>query len=595
MLARILSLALSSRNQRIMSGMRRKVPAIATMLLVAASSTPEGRQASPSSPGVPLRIVVTDPRGKQVARLLPTDVEVSEGSRSYAVQSLTPAPKAGRTIGILLDEYHVAAGLAVQRVVDSLLAFVDNQLRSDDTVLVMRPLDPASSIAPIRDRTQLRGIISRFEGRQDNFAPRNDFEAEYLSAAPPMATRQRAQMARAAIQALATAMSKADRNRTFESGATAASRAMIIVTEGFAPEDRGRERLATLRTVGRTASLANVALYVMDPSPVPKEVSPLDDAWQALASQTGGVLTSAGAPLGPALAQLSADLDDSYQLTIESPGREDGAFHRLDVKLKRKHVAVRAPTGFWAPIAAERLTVPTRPAMSTYLKTPHVTGLIQPWFRMMRGGDGQTRVIFSWAPKTGRSKQASTVTFSAVNFEGVRLASADVGRQDRNSDTRATFDTVPGPIQVSMEIRDTAGKVLDTEVRYIDVPALETTSAKIATVEVLRTRTLREFTERQLEADVMPADTTEFDRQDRLIVRVSAYSKRGDTPPLVRARLLNPLGQPLRELTPLPVLDGIAQFDLPLASYARGDYRIEIRATSGRTSAEQLVMFRLIG
>jgi VWFA-related protein len=570
---------------------------MATLLLVAAASAPAARQAPPSAAGVPLRIVVTDARGKHVPGLLPADVEVSEGSRSYAVHSLAAAPRGGRTIGILLDEYHVAAGPAVERAVASLLAFVDNQLRSDDTVFVMRPLDPASSIAAVRDRTQLRDAISRFEGRKENFAPRNDFEAEYLSAAPPMATRQRAQMARAAIQALATAMGKADRNRTFDAAtAQGASRAMIIVTEGFAPDDRGRERLATLRTVGRTASLANVAIYVMDPSPAPKELSPLNDAWQALAAQTGGVLTRAGASLGPALAQVSADLDDSYQLTIEPPEKEDGAFHRLDVKLKRKDVAVRAPTGFWAPIAAERMMIATRPAMSTYLKTPHVSGLIQPWFRMTRGSEGQTRVTFSWGAKARRSRDASTLTFSAVNFEGVKLATADVSRQDRSDESaRTVFDTVPGPIQVSMEIRDAGGKVLDTEVRYIDVPALETSNAKIAAVEVLRTRTLREFTERQLDPDVMPADTTEFDRQDRLIVRVSAYSQRGETPPLVRARLLNPLGQPLRELTPLPVLDGIAQFDLPLASYARGDYRIEIRATSGRTSAEQLVMFRLIG
>lgn len=579
-----------------MSAMRGRLSTIASLLLVATGSAPDARQAPPSAPGVPLRIVVTDVRGKHVPGLLAADVEVSEGSRSYAVRSLAAAPRGGRTIGILLDEYHVAAGPPVERVVSSLLAFVDNQVRSDDTVFVMRPLDPASSIAAVRDRTQLRDTISRFEGRKENFAPRNDFEAEYLSAAPPMAARQRAQMARAAIQALATAMGRAGRNRTSDAGAPqGASRAMVVVTEGFAPDDRGRERLATLRTVGRTASLANVAIYVVDPSPAPKELSPLNDAWQALSAQTGGVLTSAGAALGPALAQISADLDDSYQLTIEPPEREDGAFHRLDVKLKRKDVAVRAPTGFWAPIAAERMMIPTRPAMSTYLKTPHVSGLIQPWFRMTRGSEGQTRVTFSWAPKARRSKDTSTLTFSAVSFEGVRLATADVGQDRSNEKGRMVFDTVPGPIQVSMEIRDAGGKVLDTEVRYIDVPALETSSAKIAAIDVLRTRTLREFTERQLDPDVMPADTTEFDRQDRLIVRVSAYSQRGETPPLVRARLLNPLGQPLRELTPLPVLDGIAQFDLPLASYARGDYRIEIRATSGRTSAEQLVMFRLIG
>ena len=562
---------------------------VAVLLAAAGPNIGVARQPANAPPGVPVRVIVTDTRGRHVTGLSAGDLEISEGGRPQTVQAFASAQKGPRRIAILLDDYHVSAGPSAERAVASLLQFADHQLRPDDIVFLMRPLDPASSIAEVKDRDELRASISKFEGRKENYTPRNEFEAEYLSAAPPTATRQRAQIVRAAMHALSTALS-----RPGARGPTDAPRAMIVVTEGFAPEDRGRERLASLRTVARAARLANVAVYVVDPSPEPREQPSFGEQWQLLASQTGGVLTMGGGALVPSLAQVSADLDGSYVLTIPPPEREDGAYHRLDIKVKRRDVAVRAPSGYWAPIAAERLTPPVRPAMSTYLKTPHVSGLIQPWFRMTRARPGRTLVTFSWVPKVGRSRGVS-VAFSAVTFEGARLSDGEVAAQGATAGaTRAVFDAAPGPLQVSMAIKDVSGKLLDTEVRYIDVPALETPGAMIAAVEVLRTRTLREFLERQLVADIMPADTTDFDRHDRLIVRVRAFSQAGDAP-LVSARLLNPLGQPMRELTPLPSIEGVPQFDLPLASYARGDYRIEIRATSGKSTAAQLVLFRLIG
>jgi hypothetical protein len=68
-----------------------------------------------------------------------------------------------------------------------------------------------------------------------------------------------------------------------------------------------------------------------------------------------------------------------------------------------------------------------------------------------------------------------------------------------------------------------------------------------------------------------------------------------DQAPSITARLLNTRGQPMRDLTPLPSVDGIPQFDLPLASFARGDYHIEIKATAGPSTVSQLVTFRLVG
>ena len=557
---------------------------VVAVLLVCGTVAVATQQLEPTTAQIPLRIVATDARGREVKGLTPADVQITEGTREQKIESLvrTAGP---RKIGILLDEYHVSEGESAQRASAALLHFADTSLRPDDVVVVMKPLDVAATLAPVKSRDELRAALTAFSGRKGNYTPRTPFESEYMSVTPPAASRQRAQVMRAALQALIMAM-----NRSEPKGDAAAS-ALLLVSEGFASEDRGRDRLATLRTVARAARMSNVTVYVLDPSPQVPSASPFNEQWRALVTQTGGLINS-GQPLDAALARFAADLDNQYVATIAPSFKEDGAYHPLDVKVTRKDIVVRAPAGYWTPIAAERYTAPERPAMSTYLKTPHISGLIQPWFRMAKAPGGRTQVTFSWAPKGNR--KAANLTFSAVTFEGVRLLDSDVPPQGSDTATRATFESVPGPIQVAMEIRDPSGKLLDTEVRYMDVPKLDGRSTLITAVEVLRTRTLREFLERQTQPEVMPAETRDFDRRDRLIVRVRAQTGTEATP-TVSARLLNTRGQPMRELPALPPVDGISQFDLQLAPFARGDYHIEIKATTGSSSVSQLVRFRLVG
>ena len=566
--------------------MRCSLLLLAGAVLAGAGPSLSGHAPAGAAGDIPIRIVVTDSRGRAVSGLSAADVEISESGRPQTLQTFAAVKSGPRTFGFLLDDYHVSEPAAA-RVVTPLLEFIDQHVRADDVVFVMRPLDQASALAPVRDRDELRAMISMFAGRKGNYASQNAFEAEYLSTAPPTAARQRAQIVRAAMQALATAMSR------FAGPGDVDARAMIVVTEGFSAEERGRERLATLRTVARAARLGNVAVYVLDPSIDGQASSAFGEQWQSLATQTGGILATGTSSLTPRLTQVSADLDASYVVTVPKPEKEDGAYHRLDIKVKRKNVAVRAPSGYWAPIAAERVTPPTRPSMSTYLKTPHNSGLIYPWFRMTRAGAGRTRVTFSWAAKA--PSRGTRIAFSAITFEGAKITEGQVGvRGAEPGPTHAEFEAPPGPIQISLAISDASGKLLDTEVRYIEVPSLETSGTLIAAVDVVRTQTLREFLALQLNADVLPAETREFYRHDRLIVRVHAFASDRDAP-VVRARLLNPRGQPMRDLEPLPAVDGIPQFDLPLANYARGDYRIEVSATSGASTTAQLVTFRLVG
>lgn len=565
--------------------MRRRA-CLLVVLVGCAIAPPFARQQPPDAP-VPLRVVVTDARGRSVPGLTAADIEVTEGTRPQKIESVTfRKSTAGRKIALLLDDFHITAGINSARARAALLDFLNRTSRPDDLFFAMKPLDPAASAAPVGAMEELRGTIARFEGRKGNYAPLSAMEAELMSVAPPTAPRQRAQVARAAVQALVTQLSA-----YHEDGV--ASRAVIIVSEGFAAEDKGgRERMVTLRTIARSARLGNVAVYVIDPSAAPQTPSPFDEQWRSMIAQTGGVLTPGGASLEAALAQVALDLDEHYIVTLPAAA-DDGAFHPLGVTVKRSGVTVRAPSGFWTPVAAERLTAANRPAMSTYLRTPHVTGLIQPWFRMDRASAGRTRVTFSWAPRGTRARDAA-VEFAAVTFEGVQLYAAGMVPRGSGEGARAVFEASPGAIQVTMAIKDAAGKIVDTEVRYLDVPALDTRGPMIAAVELVRTRTVREFQRVQLDADEMPADTRDFYRQDRVVVRVRAFGPASSTA-RVTARLLNTRGESIMDLPALAPVGGLAQFDMPLARYASGDYRIEVRAGDATTTTAQVIPFRLIG
>src|ERR1051326_4273189 len=79
---------------------------------------------------------------------------------------------------LFLDDYHVKRGsdLAVR---GPLMDFVQNQLAPQDMVAVMYPLTPVTALTFTRNRDSLVGAINHFEGRKNNYEPRNEFEEKY--------------------------------------------------------------------------------------------------------------------------------------------------------------------------------------------------------------------------------------------------------------------------------------------------------------------------------------------------------------------------------------------------------------------------------
>jgi hypothetical protein len=151
--------------------------------------------------GVRISTLVTDRQGKVVVGLGLKDFELREDGvvqSLIAVESRRPEP---RRIAIVLDEFHVDAADSA-RVRDAMRRFVDEELRADDAVVVLRPLDSLTSIRLTSDRGTMRDAVGRFEGRKGNLEPRNSLEEDTLGRAPALVEAGRVQVVLSALRAL---------------------------------------------------------------------------------------------------------------------------------------------------------------------------------------------------------------------------------------------------------------------------------------------------------------------------------------------------------------------------------------------------------
>ena len=526
---------------------------------------------------VVLDVVVTDAKSRPVQDLKAGEVELIDAGEARAVENIRRRAGGDRIIGILLDDFHVRAGEATSRARAALARLVDTLLRDGDMVALVRPLDPLHAITFTQDRALIRQVIQSFEGHAGDYTPRSEFERNFMSRNPETAKETRAQVVSAALQSLARRL-----------GEQQGRKALILVSEGFRP--------AQPRAIIYAANRNRVAFYAVDPH---TDEGDGESMLRSLAEQTGGAASINEIDLEPAIARPVSDLDHYFELTFAPSGPADGRFHPVQVNVKRPGAKATSRSGYWAPdakvaamaaeAAAVRPSLPFRPSRSS----PY----IHPWVGMSRGPDGLTSVTVTWeagAPPP-RNQRIASILVKAQAHDGTVLFENRLGAGDA---TRAIFNAPPGYVALEMELQSSSGTALDTDYRGISVPNLQVTKPTLATPQVLRTRTARDFAEISRNADAVPVASRTFSRTERLLIRVPAYGQ-GNSVPVVTARLLNRRGVPMRSLQlvdgPLP--RNTVQFDLPLASLAPDEYRVELtaaNATGSRDEMKDLVPFRVI-
>lgn len=522
-------------------------------------------------------VVITDARSKPLATLRPDDIDVSDAGVIRAIESVQRQSDGNRVIGIFLDEFHVRSGGNTSRAKSALIHFVDSQLRAGDTVAIAKPLDPLHAITFTQDRTVIRAALEAFEGHAGDYTPRTDFERNFMSRDPKTADAARAQVVSAALQALARRLGEQHGGR----------KALIVVSEGFRPPQP--------RAITYAANRNGVAIHAVDPGVEPGDHDPM---LQSLSRQTGGHASTNETDLRAALAQATFDLDHYFLVTFEPAGAGDGRFHPVEVRMRRAGAVVRARSGYWAHDAAlaaaaelaakPRYVLPFRPA--------HASRYIRPWIGMSRGKDGLTTVTLTWEPGLAppRNQRVASVSVKATTADGTVIFENRLGAGDLD---RATFDAPPGPLAIEMGIQSASGTALDTDYRGLTVPDFAVSKPTIATPQVLRTRTARQFAEATRNAAPVPTASRTFSRAERLIIRVPAYGP-GGSQPHITAQLMNRRGIVMRPLPrlPEPSPDGLVQFDLQLAPLAPDEYRIELSASNPSGAADEvkeMLLFRV--
>ena len=560
-----------------------------------------------------------------------------------------------RLFAVFLDDYHVRLENSM-RAREILARFVENQFNPKDIAGIMYPLWSINDVMLTRNRRAMATALREFTGRKYDYTPRNAFEERYVHYVSTIeAERIRNQVTLSAIKGLIIRLG----------GLTEKRKAIVLVSEGFTnvlpaqvndmiatcnggacgnqprprPDPVGgatspaqqrvesqefflqAEMMSDIKMVTDLANRYNVAIYSMDPRglapfefdlssagqaavSLTKNTQMLDstmDTLRVLSDETDGRAIVNSNDLDRGLRQIVRDTSAYYLLGYTSAVTTDGKFHRLNVRVKRSGLQVRARSGYMALSAAEveRAIAPKKPgpppAITEALGTLAIgaqqrRNLIRSWVGMSPGTDGKTKISFVWdpAPVTPgvRRETATSVSLLAGG------ANSELHyRQKALMPGRVEFEVPPGPIELEIGVQDASGEVLDRETRKIIVPSLGL-GLTFSTPEVFRGRTLPEFQALAADAKALPVIEREFRRTDRILVRVAAQSSGGT--PVLTARMLNREGGEMSTLSVAPApFGGLHQIDVPLASLPPGEFLIEVTAKDGGEQASTLVAFRV--
>jgi VWFA-related protein len=506
----------------------------------------------------------------------PTD-ELSLPIRSREHAYAEAARDDVRVFVIFWDEYHIDQFEPAIRARAALSDFVQNAFGPTDLVAIADQLTPSDAIAFTRDRKSLADTVAKLKGRRGVYIPpRSEMEEAQLYR-PGEVELLRSQVSRSALEATVGFLATIKEGR----------KSLLLVTEDFGPMGGLSDQADWLRDFIQQANQDNTAVYTLDP----RGIGLTTDLLHTIATETGGEPIRTNDP-SKRLRQMVYESSAFYLLGYSSSKNPaDGKFHKIEVHVNRPGVQVRARRGYFAPTLAEITSA--RAAARAAEVPPEVSSALSQLVEGPADADGDLwvgtapgaaapRMTVAWLPSGARPGIGVHVTAAA--------AGGRVFYDDALKGT-VSFDVAPGAVEVRRTLVDRDGASLGSRSMRIDVPDYATAPLAISSPTLFRSRTGIE--RRQIEAnpDAPPYAGHEFERTDQVVVRFVVAGKQAPSA-TVTARLLNKSAAPLADLT-VTSDRGRYETTLTIASIARGDYLVEITATSSTTHAQALVPIRV--
>jgi len=500
-----------------------------------------------------------------------------------------------RLFAIFLDDYRIDKHPSITLPLrEALVKFVE-QLGPNDLVLLMEPLTTLDGLFYTRSKSELIARIRQFEGRRGEVFPvKSAVEEAQLTQRNWMELRGSVTLG--ALTALATHLG----------GLREGRKSIVFVSQGPVLGPPGSPNEQRLKEALEAANRGNVTIHVVDPRPLGSVGFGGADVLRRIAAETGGrAIVNTNDPSGQ-LSKVIADAS-AYYLVGYSPTRtaNDGKFHKIAVRVKRRGVEVAARRGYWA--ASEKEMTAAAASAATPVNTALVGALaamsdgaggsraVAVWTGVSRGDEGRTRLSVTWEANTANLRpgdgRPAQLSVQAVDADGKSTTDTQViGGAPGELPLVAQLDLTPGRQRIRFTSQTAAGDTLDRWIQTVSLPTFDGTLA-LATPRFLRARTAIEL--RAIEANPSPAPvaTTRFRPSERVLVDVPYYSPGGA--PAMTVQLLNGKGDLLRPLDAPPPADGRLRVTLPVASLAPSVYVLRVAALLGDQASEQLVAFRV--
>jgi VWFA-related protein len=394
-----------------------------------------------------------------------------------------------RLFVIFLDDYHVDKAPQITLPLRKSLEQFVKQLGPFDLVAVMEPLTPLSHVKFTRNREELLAQMHAFEGRRGELFPVKS-AAEEAQLSVRNIAEVRGAVTLDALNAIVLHLG----------GLREGRKSVLFVSQGPPTGmSAASPNFTRLQEVLRSANRGNVTIHALDPRPLGTVRFGGDFVLRMLADTTGGrAIVNTNNP-DNALQQVIDDAG-AYYLLGYAPNRpvtNDGKFHKISVKVKRRGLDVSSRQGYWAPSAEEMAPRMREPRPSEV--TNALTDLIRPvdgrdfdlWVGATRGAGSATKLLLTWDPTNRYGNSNPT----QMEVEALGEDQKPVGTPQTIAANRATegtsvavIEAPPGVLTLRLTVKTANGAVVDQWREKVQVPSLASELA-LATPRFYRART----------------------------------------------------------------------------------------------------------
>jgi VWFA-related protein len=542
--------------------------------------------------------ILEDGKPQTIANFSIVDIPIERADRPlYAASPIEPdvrtneRPFDGRVYVMVIDDLHTLFGRS-SRVKVAARQFIQNNLGANDLMAVVHTAGPTDANQEFTgNKRLLLAAVDRVMGQKVQSATLSRTQEYYNTrdqrqAGDPLNDPDEAERGFKARSTLASLRNVSD----WFASVRGRRKAILFVSEGIDYDINdvfGNNSASTIiddtRDLIASATKANVAIYGIDPrgltdlgdesitvqtfpddtslgvgtSSLYNEVRLSQDSLRTISDETGGFAVVNRNQFNTAFDRIVQDNSSYYVLAYYPPTDKPGKFHKIDVRVTRPGVTVRARRGYALPKVKAASTAAKPSTVSTEVRDAldspiPVSGLTMHVFAAPFKGTAPNASVLLGIEMRGRDLKPAAndkleLSFMAIDAQGkVRGGNTDAITMNLKPETKARVeqtgirllnrvDLPPGRYQLRFAAHDTNGGSIGSVLYDLDVPdyskgALSMSGVVLSSMTASGMPTARP--DEQLR-DVLPGAPIAlrtFPRSDIVALFAEVYDADGDKP-----------------------------------------------------------------